>query len=287
MKVGEVGSVLAMGTCSITQQGGGTLGDIVTVWAPAVAPSQLCTVGEALPEPRCPEMSPFPSPPQSVHPVGSSSAPFRGSRRLPEDLTAPAEPHWPSPWSLPALSHAPAQLFPWHWSSAQNPPPTPSALCLSWAASWAGSGGQALCGGPWHGSSCLRGLVYEGWESIGIAEPFSVPSGHRRGRGGAGQIMTLPSLLTSSSPCNVLDSFLIKAQCLTINRSEGSAFQHGLTGSCRNCPRLVGTRAALEKENQVMPPLCSPCQLLLHHQGCGRSVGGVGAGGQQETCQAP
>lgn len=46
MKVGEVGSVLAVGTCSVTQQGGGTLGDIVTVWAPAVAPSQLCTVGE-------------------------------------------------------------------------------------------------------------------------------------------------------------------------------------------------------------------------------------------------
>lgn len=77
--------------------------------------------------------------------------------------------------------------------------------------------------------------------------------------------MTLPSSLTSSSPCNVLDSFLIKTRCcLTINRSEGRTFQQRLTRTCRNCPRLVEVRAALEKENQVMLSPCTPCQLLLH-----------------------
>lgn len=94
-----------------------------------------------------------------------------------------------------------------------------------------------------------RGWFTRDGEASGLHSPSQCHQ--RSGRGGTGQMVTLPSLLTSSSPCNLLDSLLIKAQCcLTINRSEGSAFQHRLTGSCRNCPRLVEARAALEKVNQ-------------------------------------
>lgn len=64
-----------------------------------------------------------------------------------------------------------------------------------------------------HGQSDVQsaGLVNERCENIspGIALPFPALSEERRGRGGTGQIMTLPSLLTFISPCNVLG-------CLTL-----------------------------------------------------------------------
>lgn len=54
-------------------------------------------------------------------------------------------------------------------------------------------------------------LVNERCESIscGVAQPFPVLLEERRGRGGAGQKITLPSLLTFISPYNVLG-------CLTL-----------------------------------------------------------------------
>lgn len=68
-------------------------------------------------------------------------------------------------------------------------------------------------------AACLRGqsedqtvgLVNGQCENVspGIAQPFPVLPEERRGRGGAGQIMTLPSLLTFISPCNILG-------CLTL-----------------------------------------------------------------------
>lgn len=72
----------------------------------------------------------------------------------------------------------------------------------------AAAGRRAVCRGCLSGQSAVQsvGLVNERCESIslGIAQPFPVLPEERRGRGGSGQMMTLPSLLTFISPCNVL-----------------------------------------------------------------------------------
>lgn len=72
-----MGSVLAVGTCSITQQGGETPGTLCEhqQWLPAAL-----HCGRASPEPGSPEMSPFPSPPTGVFPSCL--------QRLPEEFPA-------------------------------------------------------------------------------------------------------------------------------------------------------------------------------------------------------
>lgn len=75
----------------------------------------------------------------------------------------------------------------------------PSALCPSWA----GSGVRLGVGVPGMAAPACMGWFMRDGKALGVHSP---PQSHQ-GRGGAGQTMTLPSLLTSSSPCKVLDSF--------------------------------------------------------------------------------
>ena len=103
-----------------------------------------------------------------------------------------------------------------------SPPATPGvlALCPREQHPAAAAGRQAACrrvsdmaAACPHRQSAVQsvGLVNERCESIsrGIAQPLPVLPEERRGRGGAGHIMTLPSLLTFIFPCNVLG-------CLTL-----------------------------------------------------------------------
>lgn len=173
--------MLAMGTCSITHWVGGESPLTLALCEQQSVTSQLCAVAEHSLSPgtlRCHLSS------AHLRPVG----PFPASG---------------APWGLhcPLQSHA--DPHPAHCtvtSSSTGTVPTSSSQCPQPVLGRARGSGWLW--GPWHGRSCLP-LVYEGWESIGVVQPFPVLSGQRRGRGGAGQTVTLPSLLTSSSPCNL------------------------------------------------------------------------------------
>lgn len=113
-------------------------------------------------------------------------------------------------------------VFPQHWSGAQIPTSNPQCPCaLPLRAASSSSGGELGCcrrvsaaaAACLHGPSTVQstGLGDKQRESIsrGIALPLPVLPEEGRSRGGAGRIMTLPSLLTFMSPCNVLG-------CLTL-----------------------------------------------------------------------
>ena len=109
---------------------------------------------------------------------------------------------------VPELCPDPQQQLPVPLCSAKRP-----ASCSSGRRQAACRRVSDMAAACLHGQSAVlsAGLGNERCESIspGIAQPFPVLLEKRRGRGGAGQIMTLPSLLTFISPCNVLG-------CLTL-----------------------------------------------------------------------
>lgn len=145
--------MLAMGSCSR---------DTGRHWVSTSSGSQqLCTVAE----------HPLNPGPLRCHLSTSACPPLPGVCRFPEEFPA----HCRAVLTLTLVTPCSSTSVPPALEQFPGAPQCPLPILGRLR-------GQAGCGGPWHGSPCLHGLVYEGWESFGGAQPSPVPSGQRRSR---------------------------------------------------------------------------------------------------------